>query len=53
MRVREEVTARMPVPDEVQGLVMPDGVPVLDVLRTILAMSYAVPTNQIECHRKS
>ena len=34
MRVREEVTARMPTPDEVTGLAIPDGVPVLDVLHT-------------------
>jgi GntR family transcriptional regulator len=34
MRVREEVTARMPTPDEAQGLAIPDGVPVLDVLHT-------------------
>jgi GntR family transcriptional regulator len=34
MRVREEVTARMPTPDEVCGLAIPDGVPVLDVLHT-------------------
>lgn len=31
---REEVTARMPTPDEVAGLQIPDGVPVLDVLHT-------------------
>ena len=34
MRVRDEVTARMPTPDEVIGLTIPDGVPVLDVLHT-------------------
>lgn len=34
MRVREEVTARMPTPEEVRGLAIPDGVPVLDVLHT-------------------
>ena len=34
MRVREEVTARMPTPDETAGLAIPDGVPVLDVLHT-------------------
>lgn len=34
MRVREEVTAPMPTPDEVRGLAIPDGVPVLDVLHT-------------------
>ena len=34
MRVREEVTARMPTPDETRGLAIPDGVPVLDVLHT-------------------
>ena len=33
-RVREEVTARMPTPEEVDGLAIPDGVPVLDVLHT-------------------
>lgn len=31
---REEVTARMPTPEEVEGLAIPDGVPVLDVLHT-------------------
>ena len=31
---REEVTARMPTPEEAGGLVIPDGVPVLDVLHT-------------------
>jgi GntR family transcriptional regulator len=34
MRVREEVTARMPTPDETRGLAIPDGVPVLDVVHT-------------------
>ncbi|MGW9555460.1 GntR family transcriptional regulator [Nocardiopsis sp. NPDC055551] len=33
-RSREEVTARMPTPEEVHGLHLPDGVPVLDVLHT-------------------
>ncbi|MFC9090320.1 GntR family transcriptional regulator [Nocardiopsis dassonvillei] len=33
-RSREEITARMPTPEEVQGLRLPDGVPVLDVLHT-------------------
>ncbi|MFI6229077.1 GntR family transcriptional regulator [Micromonospora echinospora] len=33
-RIREEVSARMPTPDEVKGLAMPPGVPVLDVLHT-------------------
>jgi len=33
-RTREEVTARMPTPEERQGLGIPDGVPVLDVLHT-------------------
>lgn len=33
-RVREEVTARMPTPEEIRGLDIPDGVPVLDVLHT-------------------
>lgn len=32
--VREEVTARMPNPEEAQRLAIPDGVPVLDVLHT-------------------
>ncbi|NMI00862.1 GntR family transcriptional regulator [Pseudonocardia acidicola] len=32
--VREEVTARMPTPEETRGLAVPDGVPVLDVLHT-------------------
>lgn len=31
---REEVTARMPTPEETEGLQIPDGVPVLDVLHT-------------------
>jgi GntR family transcriptional regulator len=31
---REEVTARMPTPDEIRGLMLPDGVPVLAVLHT-------------------
>lgn len=31
---REEVTARMPTPEERAGLELPDGVPVLDVLHT-------------------
>lgn len=31
---REEVTARMPTPNEVDGLQIPDGVPVLEVLHT-------------------
>jgi DNA-binding GntR family transcriptional regulator len=34
VRVREEVTARMPTPNETRGLAIPDGVPVLDVLHT-------------------
>jgi GntR family transcriptional regulator len=33
-RSREEVTARMPSRDEVQGLAIPNGVPVLDILHT-------------------
>jgi GntR family transcriptional regulator len=33
-RIREEITARMPTPEEVSGLAIPDGVPVLDVLHT-------------------
>lgn len=32
--IREEITARMPTPDEVSGLQMPDGVPVLVVIHT-------------------
>jgi GntR family transcriptional regulator len=31
---REEVTARMPTPEEAEGLQVPDGVPILDVLHT-------------------
>jgi len=31
---REEVTARMPTPDEARGLMLPDGVPVLVVVHT-------------------
>jgi GntR family transcriptional regulator len=31
---REEITARMPTPEEVRGLMLPDGVPVLVVLHT-------------------
>jgi GntR family transcriptional regulator len=34
MRVREEICARMPTPDETRGLSIPDGVPVIDVLHT-------------------
>jgi len=33
-RIREEVSARMPTPEETHGLRIPDGVPVLDVLHT-------------------
>lgn len=33
-RVREEVSARMPTPEEAHGLAVPDGVPVLVVLHT-------------------
>jgi GntR family transcriptional regulator len=33
-RVREEITARMPTPEEAHGLAVPDGVPVLVVLHT-------------------
>ena len=33
-RIREEISARMPTPEEVNGLAIPDGVPVLDVLHT-------------------
>lgn len=32
--IREEITARMPTPEEVTGLAIPDGVPVLDVWHT-------------------
>lgn len=33
-RIREEITARMPTPEEAHGLSLPDGVPVLVVLHT-------------------
>ena len=33
-RLREEVSARMPTPEEVKGLAMPPGVPVIEVLHT-------------------
>lgn len=33
-QVREEITARMPTPEEAHGLAVPDGVPVLVVLHT-------------------
>jgi GntR family transcriptional regulator len=33
-RVREEISARMPTPEEARGLAIPDGVPVIDVLHT-------------------
>ena len=33
-RIREEVSARMPTPDEARGLRIPDGVPVLDIVHT-------------------
>lgn len=33
-RIREEVSARMPTPDETRGLSIPDGVPVLDIVHT-------------------
>ncbi len=33
-RIREEVTARMPTPEEARGLVIPPGVPVLEVVHT-------------------
>lgn len=32
--IREEVTARMPTPEELQGLSIPDGVPVIEVVHT-------------------
>lgn len=34
VRTREEITSRMPTPDELRGLQMPDGVPVIDVIHT-------------------
>jgi GntR family transcriptional regulator len=34
VRMREEVSARMPTPDEARGLAIPPGVPVLEVLHT-------------------
>lgn len=34
VRIREEISARMPTPEEVEGLAMPPGVPVLEVLHT-------------------
>ncbi|MEU7868293.1 UTRA domain-containing protein [Dactylosporangium sp. NPDC049140] len=33
-RIREEISARMPTPEEVTGLAMPPGVPVIEVLHT-------------------
>lgn len=33
-RSREEISARMPTPDEAAGLAIPDGVPVIEVLHT-------------------
>ncbi|MEU9786150.1 GntR family transcriptional regulator [Streptomyces phaeochromogenes] len=36
VRINDEVTARMPTPEEVQYLQLPRGVPVLDVLHTSL-----------------
>ncbi len=33
-RIREEISARMPTPEEARGLEIPEGVPVLDVLHT-------------------
>lgn len=35
-RIREEVSARMPTPEEVKGLSMPPGVPVIELLHTSL-----------------
>jgi GntR family transcriptional regulator len=35
-RIREEITARMPTPEEARGLAIPPGVPVLEVLHTSL-----------------
>ncbi|GAB2962879.1 GntR family transcriptional regulator [Micromonospora polyrhachis] len=34
VRIREEVSARMPTPEEVENLAMPRGVPVIEVLHT-------------------
>jgi GntR family transcriptional regulator len=36
VRIREEVTARMPTPEELRGLAIPPGVPVLEVMHTSL-----------------
>ncbi|MEU7616722.1 GntR family transcriptional regulator [Micromonospora rifamycinica] len=36
VRIREEVSARMPTPDEVKGLSIPPGVPVIELLHTSL-----------------
>jgi GntR family transcriptional regulator len=33
-RIREEISSRMPNPDEITGLAMPPGVPVIEVLHT-------------------
>lgn len=33
-RVREEISSRMPTPEEERGLAIPPGVPVIDVLHT-------------------
>ncbi len=33
-RIREEISARMPTPDEVSGLAVPPGVPMIEVLHT-------------------
>jgi GntR family transcriptional regulator len=34
VRIREEISARMPTPEEVNGLTMPRGVPVIEVIHT-------------------
>lgn len=34
IRIREEITARMPTPAEARGLAIPDGVPVIEVTHT-------------------
>lgn len=33
-RTCEEISSRMPTPDEARGLGMPDGVPVIEVIHT-------------------
>jgi GntR family transcriptional regulator len=34
VRIREEISARMPTPDEIAGLAVPPGVPMIEVLHT-------------------